>query len=84
MRMKTLESIVSKHGEKAFLAAAAKYTCHIRPTAWKTIYEMETRWYGPMGGQTEAEKMLEDYNAGQCSLSSSSLAVVDMGQAMEF
>ena len=45
----------------------------------KTIDEMESRWYDPKHQQTEAEKMLEDYNNGLTILNDQSLAYVDTG-----
>ena len=48
----------------------------------KTIDEMESRWYDATHRQTEAEKMVEDYNNGQTILNDPDLACIDTGQAM--
>ncbi len=77
--MESLYDLVEKHGAPNFLEAAAYYTCHLHPeNVDKTIDEMESRWYDQKHQQTEAEKMLEDYNNGQTILNNQSLAYVDM------
>lgn len=82
-KMKTLEGIWKKHGREAFLDAARDYTRHIRGTVEATLAEMESRWYDADHTMTEAEKMVQDYNNGFCSLSQSgSFASIDMGQMM--
>ena len=43
----------------------------------KSIDEMESRWYDATHRQTEAEKMVEDYNNGLTVLNDASLAWVD-------
>ena len=48
----------------------------------KTIDEMESRWYDATHRQTEAEKMVEDYNNGLTVLNDASLAYVDTGFGM--
>ena len=48
----------------------------------KTIDEMESRWYDATHRQTEAEKMVEDYNNGQTILNDPGIASADTGQAM--
>ncbi len=78
--MESLYDLVEKHGAPNFLDAAAYYTCHLHPeNVDKTIDEMESRWYDPKHQQTEAEKMLEDYNNGLTILNDQSLAYVDTG-----
>ena len=77
--MESLYDLVEKHGAPNFLEAAAYYTCHLHPeNVDKTIDEMESRWYDQKHQQTEAEKMLEDYNNGQTILNNQCLAYVDM------
>lgn len=64
-KMKTLRGIYKKHGREAFLDAAEYYSCHVdRESVDNTIAEMECRWYNLRLLQTEAEKMVEDYNNG--------------------
>ena len=51
----------------------------------KTIDEMESRWYDSTHHQTEAEKMVQDYNNGLTILNDPSLAYTDtvgMGMTM--
>ena len=43
---------------------------------------MESRWYDATHRQTEAEKMVADYNNGLTVLNDSSLACVDTGFGM--
>ncbi len=43
---------------------------------------MESRWYDATHRQTEAEKMVEDYNNGLTVLNDASLAYVDTGFGM--
>ena len=78
--MESLYDLVEKYGAPNFLDAAAYYTCHLHPeNVDKTIDEMESRWYDPKHQQTEAKKMLEDYNNGLTILNDQSLAYVDTG-----
>ena len=68
-RMKTLRGIYRKHGKDAFLEAAEYYSCHVDFSGVSnTICQMESRWYDRRHMLTEADKMLEDYNAGQTIL----------------
>jgi len=79
-KMKSLYGIYKKHGRDQFLEAAAYYTCHAHPDSIsKTIDEMESRWYDRTRTQTEAEKMVEDYNNGITILNEACLAYVDTG-----
>ena len=83
-KMKTVYGIYKKHGRDEFIEAAKCYSCHVHDDSIdKTIDEMESRWYDNHHTMTEAEKMVEDYNNGICTLSENfSLATVDMGQSM--
>lgn len=64
-RMKSLRGIARKHGRDAFLDAAEYYSCHVDfSSVSNTIYQMESRWYDRRHMLTEADKMLDDYNAG--------------------
>ena len=82
-RMKSLYGIYRKHGRDLFLEAAGDYSCHVHPeSVEKTIDEMESRWYDASHSQTEAEKMVEDYNNGFTVLNYLSLAAVDTGLGM--
>lgn len=82
-KMKTLEGIWKKHGRDAFLNMAKDYSCHVRDTVEATLSEMESRWYDSACTMTEAEKMVDDYNNGLCSLSQSeSMSTIDMVQSM--
>ena len=76
--MESLYDIVEAHGAPLFLNTAGYYTCHLHPdNVDKTIDEMESRWYDPKHQQTEADKMLEDYNNGMTILNDQSFASVD-------
>ena len=69
-KMKSVYGIYKKHGRDQFLDAAGYYSCHVHPESIdKTIDEMYR--------QTEAEKMVEDYNNGLTVLNDASLAWVD-------
>ena len=82
-KIKSIHGIYKKHGREAFLEAAAYYSDHVNPNSIdKTIDEMESRWYDATHRQTEAEKMVEDYNNGQTILNDSGIASTDTGQAM--
>lgn len=82
-KIKSIHGIYKKHGREAFLEAAAYYSDHVNPNSIdKTIDEMESRWYDATHRQTEAEKMVEDYNNGQTILNDPDLACTDNGQAM--
>lgn len=82
-KIKSIHGIYKKHGREAFLEAAAYYSDHVNPNSIdKTIDEMESRWYDATHRQTEAEKMVEDYNNGQTILNAPDLACTDTGQAM--
>jgi hypothetical protein len=79
-RMKTLEGIAKKHGKEAFLECARYYSCHVKDTVADTIYEMESRWYDRKNMIKESDKMLDDYNSGNCILTEPPCyAYVDMG-----
>ena len=79
-KMKSVYGIYKKHGRDQFLDAAGYYSCHVHPESIdKTIDEMESRWYDATHRQTEAEKMVEDYNNGLTVLNDASLAYVDTG-----
>lgn len=82
-KMKSVYGIYKKHGRDQFLDAAGYYSCHVHPESIdKTIDEMESRWYDATHRQTEAEKMVEDYNNGLTVLNDASLACVDTGFGM--
>ena len=83
-KMKTIYGIYKKHGRDEFIEAAKCYSCHVHDDSIdKTIDEMESRWYDSRHTMTEAEKMVEDYNNGNCTLSDNcNLATVDIGQSM--
>lgn len=82
-KMKSVYGIYKKHGRNQFLDAAGYYSCHVHPESVdKTIDEMESRWYDATHRQTEAEKMVEDYNNGLTVLNDASLAYVDTGFGM--
>ena len=67
-----------KLGRTDFLDAAAYYSNHVHPDSVdKTIDEMESRWYDSSHQQTEAEKMVQDYNNGLTILNDPSLAYAD-------
>ena len=77
-KIKSIHGIYKKHGREAFLEAAAYYSDHVNPNSIdKTIDEMESRWYDATHRQTEAEKMVEDYNNGQTILNDPDLACTD-------
>lgn len=82
-KVKSIHGIYKKHGRDEFLEAAAYYSDHVNLNSIdKTIDEMESRWYDSSHRQTEAEKMVEDYNNGLTVLNDDSLACTDTGQAM--
>jgi hypothetical protein len=82
-KIKTVFGIYKKHGRTAFLNVAQDYSCHVKDTVEATVSEMESRWYDAAHTVTEAEKMVEDYNNGLCSLSQTeSMSEIDMVQAM--
>ncbi len=67
--MKSIHGIYKKHGREEFLEAAKLYSDAVNPFSIdKTIDAMESRWYDATHRQTEAEKMVEDYNNGQTIL----------------
>lgn len=77
-KMKSVYGIYKKYGRDQFLDAAGYYSCHVHPESIdKTIDEMESRWYDATHRQTEAEKMVEDYNNCLTVLNDASLAWVD-------
>lgn len=79
-RMKSIYGIYKKHGRLEFLEAASYYSNHVNPgSVDKTIDEMESRWYDSTHRQTEAEKMVADYNAGLTILNNQSLVFTDDG-----
>ena len=80
--MKSLYGIYKKHGREAFLDAAKGYSAYVSDTIEDTLSEMESRWYDSSHRQTEAEKMVEDYNNGLTVLNDESLACTDTGQTM--
>lgn len=66
-----------------YLERSQDNSCHVHPESIdKTIDEMESRWYDATHRQTEAEKMVEDYNNGLTVLNDASLAYVDTGFGM--
>lgn len=80
-KMLSVYGIYKKHGREAFLDAAEYYSDHVnRNSIDKTIDEMESRWYDSSQQQTEAEKMVEDYNNGLTILNDESLACTDTAQ----
>ena len=82
-KIKSIHGIYKKHGREAFLDAAEYYSDHVnRGSIEKTIDEMESRWYDSSHQQTEAEKMVEDYNNGLTILNNPSLACADTGHGM--
>lgn len=82
-KIKSIHGIYKKHGRDAFLDAAEYYSDHVnRGSIEKTIDEMESRWYDSSHRQTEAEKMVEDYNNGLTVLNNPNLACTDTGQGM--
>ena len=85
-KMKSIHGIYKKHGRTDFLDAASYYSDHVHPDSVdKTIDEMECRWYDSSHQQTEAEKMVQDYNNGLTILNDPSLAYTDtvgMGMTM--
>lgn len=77
-KMKSIHGIYKKHGCTAFLDAASYYSGHVHPDSVdKTIDEMESRWFDSTHRQTEAEKMVQDYNNGLTILNDPSLAYTD-------
>lgn len=82
-KIKSIHGIYKKHGRDEFLEAAACYSDHVNPNSIdKTIDEMESRWFDSTHRQTEAEKMVEDYNNGMTILNDPSLPCTDAGQEM--
>ena len=80
-KIKSVHGIYNKHGRDAFLNAAEFYSDLVNHNSVeKTIDEMESRWYDSTHEQTEAEKMVEDYNIGLTVLNNPSLATSDEGQ----
>lgn len=61
-KMKTLYGLYKRMGRDAFLEAAKDYSDHVCDTVEATLSEMESRWFDANHTQTEAEKMVEDYN----------------------
>ena len=61
-KMKTLYGLYKRMGRDAFLEAAKDYSDHVCDTVEATLAEMESRWFDVNHTQTEAEKMVEDYN----------------------
>ena len=70
-KMKSVYGIYKKHGRDQFLDAAGYYSCHVHPESIDKTHR-----------QTEAEKMVEDYNNGLTVLNDASLAYVDTGFGM--
>ena len=82
-KMKTIYGIYKKHGREEFLKAAEFYSEHVNPASIdKTIDEMESRWYDKTHRQTEAEKMVEDYNNGLTILNDDDISYNDVIQTM--
>ena len=82
-KIKSVHGIYKKHGREAFLNAAEYYSDHVNHNSVdKTIDEMESRWYDSTHEQTEAEKMVDDYNNGLTVLNNPSLATSDEGQGL--
>lgn len=81
-KMKTIHGIYKKHGREEFLEAAKCYSNHVNENSIdKTIDEMESRWYDSSQTITEADKMVDDYNNGICTLSES-CSLTDVGMRM--
>lgn len=75
-RVKSIHGIYKKHGREEFFRAAVFYSDHVNPRSIdKTIDAMESRWYDDSQQQTEAEKMVEDYNNGLTILNGASASV---------
>lgn len=82
-KISSVYGLYKKFGREAFLDAAEYYSDHVnRDSIDKTIDEMESRWYDSTHKQTEAEKMVEDYNNGLTILNNPSLASSDEGQGL--
>lgn len=82
-KIKSIHGIYKKHGREAFLEATAYYSNRVNPNSIdKTIDEMESHWYDANQQQTEAEKMVEDYNNALTILNDPDLACADIGQTM--
>ena len=80
-KMKSVYGIYKKHGRTRFLDAAVYYSSHVHPESIdKTIDEMESRWYDATHRQTEAEKMVDDYNHGLTALNTQQYAEPVMAQ----
>lgn len=81
-KIKSIHGIYKKHGREAFLEAAEYYSERVNPKSIdKTIDVMESSWYDETHRQTEAEKMVEDYNKGQTILNDTDLGYIDNTQA---
>lgn len=74
-KIKSIYGIYKKHGREAFFEAAEYYSDQVNHNSIdKTIDAMESRWYDYNHRQTEAEKMVDDYNNGQTVLNDENLA----------
>lgn len=74
-KIKSIYGIYKKHGREAFLNAAEYYSDQVNHNSIdKTIDAMESCWYDDNHRQTEAEKMVDDYNNGQTVLNDENLA----------
>lgn len=65
-KIKSIYGIYKKHGREEFLEVAKCYSSHVKNSIDKTISEMESRFYDSSETLTEAEKMVLDYNNGDC------------------
>lgn len=82
-KMKTVYGIYKKHGRDEFLGAAGYYTDHVQSSVEATISEMESRWFDSTHTMTEADKMVLDYNNGDCILTQEGdFSSMDMGMTM--
>lgn len=82
-KMKSIHGIYKKHGREEFLEAAQFYSDAVNPFSIdKTIDAMESQWYDDHHTMTEAEKMVDDYNAGLTILNDQSSEYTDAGPTM--
>lgn len=85
-KMKSIHGTYKKHGRTDFSMRPLTIPTNVHPDSVdKTIDEMESRWYDSSHQQTEAEKMVQDYNNGLTILNDPSLAYADtagMGMTM--
>ena len=82
-KMPIVYGIYIKHGRVSFLESAEYYSDHVNHySVEKTLDGIASRWNDPSHEQTEAEKMVEDYNNGLTVLNNPSLATSDEGQGL--